>query len=141
MNRKLRLESDSPYNLTAEEVALSKRHSNFSLQTRTVYGLQTDKINQILYRNKNLDDSTILYSASRFLVEISIDNYVQQITECNSKMVGFVALNNQDEVLWSEVGSFPWIWKNNRRCLKTKHSEGLIHFAIYKDLILSYGIS
>lgn len=111
------------------------------MQTRTVYGLQTDKINQILYRNKNLDDSTILYSASRFLVEISIDNYVQQITECNSKMVGFVALNDQDEVLWSEVGNFPWIWKNNRRCLKTKHSKGLIHFAIYKDLILSYGIS
>ena len=29
----------------------------------------------------------------------------------------------------------------NHRCLQTKHSQGLIHFTLFKDLVLSYGIS
>ena len=65
----------------------------------------------------------------------------QDISECHANTIGFVAVNSQGEVIWSESGRYPWIWKNGERCIKTKHSQGLIHFTLSQDLILSYGIS
>ena len=35
----------------------------------------------------------------------------------------------------------PWIWLDNKRCLQTQHPLGLIHFTLFRNLILSYGIS
>lgn len=128
-------------NMEAEEAALSKRHSNLALATKIVHGLQTDKSNQVFYRNQNVEDSTILYTASRFLIETSPNENSQEILECHSKTIGFVSIDNQGEVIWAESGRYPWIWKNGQRCIKTKHSMGLVHFTLYNDLILSYGLS
>jgi hypothetical protein len=102
--------------------------------------MQTDKHSQIFYRYRNIDDDTVLYSASRFLLEISGGDK-QIIKECRSKTVSHISINDCDEVVWAEHGRFPWIWVDNQRCLQTKHSQGLIHFTLFKDLILSYGMA
>lgn len=120
---------------------LSKRITPLSLRTKIVYGLQMDKNNQVIYRNNNVDNSNILYTSSRFLLETVSNSFDQEITECQSKKVAFLATNSQSEVIWAEAGPSPWIWKNGKRCVHSRHSSGLIHFTIHKDLVLSYGIS
>ena len=74
---------------------LSKRHPNISLKTDTVYGLKTDKNSQVFYRSRTLEDTNILYTASRFLLEESIAKNEQTITECHSKTVSYVAINEK----------------------------------------------
>jgi hypothetical protein len=98
------------------------------------------KINQIRYKNIQHDDSTIVYSASRFLLEYNKQETHQKILEYGSKRIAYLELNDKREVVWAEYGQKPWIWIDGKRIIQTTHQQGLIHFSIYKHFILSYGI-
>lgn len=68
------------------------------------------KINQIRYKNMEHGDSTIVYSASRFLLEFNKKDTYQKIMECGSKRIAYLDLNEKREVVWAEYSQKPWIW-------------------------------
>jgi hypothetical protein len=46
-----------------------KRHCRAYLQISALYGLESNKYGQVRYLSSRTDDSRLLYSTSRFLVE------------------------------------------------------------------------
>ena len=60
--------------------------------------------------------------------------------ECGSKRIAYLDLNEKRAVVWAEYGQKPWIWVDDKRIIQTTHPQGLLHFSIHKDFIVSYGI-
>jgi hypothetical protein len=73
---------------------------------------------------------------------MNIKTKEQIIYEAASKKISFMVKCNLDgEILYSVVEERPMIYLLCKDAIKTTHIKGIIHMAVYKNYVLSYGIA
>jgi hypothetical protein len=105
-----------------------------------VYGLESNKAGQVRYLSHRTDDSRLLYTASRFLIETEGEGSINERIYEHATHIAYFSLSELGEPVYAESGHCPRIFVSGVEAMRTLHKSGLIHFTLYAEFILSFGL-